>query len=496
MNDILIGYLILQGSYLFYLWVKNRLLSPIRHIPGPFLWTLSDFPRTVCSLRGRAALTIHSFREDYGDVVRVGPNTVVFFDREAMKKVYGHGSKFYKSEFYLGFNFDKTDKSSMATLANEAHRIRRSMHARAWTKSNMLAQQHLVQDKVNSLIVMLNKEAEQGQPVDIVRWFAYLAHDVMIKVATGQESHCTENGAVDDLLETSLVGTMNAFLSGFTAVYWVLSQLPIRSVQYIVTALDRLHIEGHKVIKNHRAKSVEDQKDGMIMQQLLEDAKRLDLPDAAIINEMFSFIVAGGDTTKLALTFFCYNVWTRPSFLAKLRAEVDAAMPNGDDVVTWEVASALPLLGAALHETIRLFPPVPGALPRYVPAEVGGLQIGNIFIPPGTEVATQPYSAHRDKTVYGEDAEEWKPERWLDPTKAALYHSNNLAFGQGQRQCIGMNLAHIELYLAACAMIRNFDAELVGSDFYKERAGEFDDFFTIWVRTPDRTQKWMLTRRH
>ncbi|KAH8914957.1 cytochrome P450 [Atractiella rhizophila] len=490
MNDYLFIPLLLQASYIFYLYVKNRVLSPIRHIPGPFLWTISDYPRTLCSLRGRAAMTIHSFTEEYGDVVRIGPNMVMFFDRDAMKKVYGHGSKFYKTEFYLAFNFDKTDNSSMASLANETHRVRRGVHARAWTKNNLIAQQHLVQDKVNAFIAKLAKESANGEPVDIFRWFAYLTHDVMIKVATGQESKCTEAGAVDDVLEASLVGGMNAFLGGFPIVYWILNRLPIPSIQYIVTALDRLQLKGHEMLKKHRAKSLEDQKDGMILQQLLEDAKRLGLPDAAVVND-----VAGGDTTKTALTFFCYNVWTRPEFLSKLKAEIDIAMPNAEDTITWEVANSLPLLVAACQETIRLFSPVPGILPRYVPDEVGGLQIGKIFIPPRTQVTTQPFSVHRDKTVYGDDADEWKPERWLDPAKAEIYLRNNLAFGQGQRQCIGMNLAHIELYLAAAAMIRNFDAELVGSEYYKQLAGDYDDFFTLWVRTPDRTQNWKLTRR-
>lgn len=119
------------------------------------------------------------------------------------------------------------------------------------------------------------------------------------------------------------------------------------------------------------------------------------------------------DTSKWLLTYLVYQVFRRPELKKRLQAELDEAMPNGDTCLSYETASNLELLNATVKELLRFHAPVPGPLPRYVP-EGGDLLVdGKYVLPAGTQVALQPYTVHRDRDIFGEDADEFNPDRWL-----------------------------------------------------------------------------------
>lgn len=70
---------------------------------------------------------------------------------------------------------------------------------------------------------------------------------------------------------------------------------------------------------------------------------------------------------------------------------------------------------AALKEVMRLHPGVALILERIVPE--GGMSVNNYYIPAGTNVGVNPAVIHHDKTIYGADADDFKPERWLEASE-------------------------------------------------------------------------------
>jgi cytochrome P450 len=125
-----------------------------------------------------------------------------------------------------------------------------------------------------------------------------------------------------------------------------------------------------------------------------EKGERLDDLDVQL--EASGLIVAGSDTTATTLTYLIWAVLSRPALLGTIISEIKS-LPSqcGDNEL-----EDLPVLNAAVEETLRLYGAAPGALPRVVPE--GGVTFadGKYFLPGGATVSTQSYTMHRDPTTF------------------------------------------------------------------------------------------------
>ncbi len=127
-----------------------------------------------------------------------------------------------------------------------------------------------------------------------------------------------------------------------------------------------------------------------------------------------SNILAGSDTTAILLRTIFKNLITHPHTLRRLRAEVEEARNAGklSPIVSWKESRQLPYLDACIKEGGRVHPPFGLNLERVVPG--GGITLCGEYIPAGTVVGMNAWVVHRDRDVFGEDAAEWRPERWLE----------------------------------------------------------------------------------
>lgn len=128
-----------------------------------------------------------------------------------------------------------------------------------------------------------------------------------------------------------------------------------------------------------------------------------------------------------------------------------------------------PDLEAVVRESMRMHPGVCMLLERYVPSSGLTLPDGS-FVPPNTAVGINPYVAGRHESVWGEDADDFRPERWLRRPgdseedylrRLRLFNACDLTFGGGSRVCIGRNLAYMEIYKVVATLVGRYEIELV-----------------------------------
>ncbi|XP_020224547.1 cytochrome P450 86A1 [Cajanus cajan] len=188
---------------------------------------------------------------------------------------------------------------------------------------------------------------------------------------------------------------------------------------------------------------------------------------AAVLRQIaLNFVLAGRDTSSVALSWFFWLVMNHPAVEQKIIDELTAVLAStrGGDRRKWteealdfDEAEKLVYLKAALTETLRLYPSVPQDFKHAVADDV--LPDGTA-VPAGSTVTYSIYAVARMKSVWGEDCMEFKPERFLsvqgnrfEPPKDGYKF---LAFNGGPRTCLGKDLAYLQMKSVAAAVLLRY----------------------------------------
>jgi len=148
-----------------------------------------------------------------------------------------------------------------------------------------------------------------------------------------------------------------------------------------------------------------------------------------------------------------------PRVYRRLQREVDDAVARGvvapGEIISDSALRGMPYPQAIIKESVRIHPPATDQLPKKVPAEGDTVTIDGkkVFLPGGTNVSYDFWGLHHSKKIFGEDAEEYRPERWLfeevgetDPERIrTMMTTHELIFGYGRYQCLGKPVAIMEI---------------------------------------------------
>ncbi|KAL7411750.1 putative cytochrome P450 [Mrakia frigida] len=194
------------------------------------------------------------------------------------------------------------------------------------------------------------------------------------------------------------------------------------------------------------------------------------LSDAELAAQITTFLLAGFETSSTSLTWILHALVEYPAVQKKLRAELLAVSESTPDA---DQLSALPYLDAVVRESLRLYAPVTSTIrvstkdidtiPLSTPV-IGrdGKEMNEITIGKDVAIFIPILSMNRSEAIFGPDAKEFKPERWLSdiPQTAKeleVPFAHILTFIAGPRSCIGYRFALLEIKAILFTLVRELN---------------------------------------
>ncbi|XP_033113129.1 cytochrome P450 27C1-like [Anneissia japonica] len=282
----------------------------------------------------------------------------------------------------------------------------------------------------------------------------------------------TRLGCLKDSIPAEAQEFIDAINKMFSTL-WPLMMLPMRLHTSLNTKVWRRHVEAWDTIWNtamkyinQKCKSISEsnkshQEDDVvdILTYLLANEK---LPMNEICGNVAELLLGGVDTTSHTLLWAMYRLSRAPDCQERLHSELVSVLngaPLNEDNI-----NQLPYLRSVIRETLRLYPAGPNN--SRIPQK--DITLGGFNIPKGTNILMANYAMSRNEENF-EDANEFKPERWLRGNESKINKFASLPFGYGTRMCIGKRLAEMEVKISISKICQRFllkstdDKELVGN---------------------------------
>ncbi|XP_074319691.1 cytokinin hydroxylase isoform X3 [Silene latifolia] len=195
---------------------------------------------------------------------------------------------------------------------------------------------------------------------------------------------------------------------------------------------------------------------------LLEGGNHVDgqfvknMTNRELIDECKTFLFGGHETVALAMTWTLMLLAMYPNWQDELRQEINEVIGEKNEI-DFTMLVGLKKMGWVLNEVLRLYPSSPNAQRQ----TRGDIQVGNVVIPNGTNIWIDVVAMHHDQAIWGDDVNEFKPERFNGDIYGGSKHKMGyLPFGFGGRMCIGKNYALMESKIVLSLILRKFSFEI------------------------------------
>ncbi|GAP84807.1 putative cytochrome p450 97b3 [Rosellinia necatrix] len=313
------------------------------------------------------------------------------------------------------------------------------------------------------------QNADKSAVIEVGNWASRVTLDIIGLAGLGRDF-----GAIKDqnseLNETyrhvfqanrqaQILGLLTQLLPG-----WFISALPVKHNENINVASQYIRSVCRSLIREKKLKIAgKEQTDHDILSVALESGG---FSDEDLVDQLMTFLAAGHETTASAMTWAIYMLARFPEIQERLRKEVREYLPSIDsdvDITSLDI-DHMPYLNAVCNEVLRYYAPVPVTI-RVAARET---EILGHKIPKGVRVVLAPWATNFDKSLWGPDAHEFNPERWMsagaDDRKAASGGATSnyayMTFLHGPRSCIGQAFAKAEFACILAGWVGRFAFEL------------------------------------
>ncbi|KAF8714664.1 Cytochrome P450, partial [Rhizoctonia solani] len=333
-----------------------------------------------------------------------------------------------------------------------------------------------------------------GKEIDMLKWCGATALELIGQAGLGHTFGVLEgtdsaySRAVKDFLPAlSNVVPLKAFFPILhnlrpTALQRKLADwAPISSVRKLKQIIDVQDEQAQSILEQKKEKLKHNQVDkgedshdimSVLLKANMEAGEKDRLPEDQLLGQMNTLIFAGHETTSGALSRILQLLAMNLAIQDRLRDELLEAPAQ----LTYDDLHSLPYMDALCRETLRLYPPVAMiereamvdcTVPlRYPIKGKNGEEIREIRVRKGTNIYVSIKEANRSKETWGEDADVFRPERWLEKlpdsvsdAKTSGVYSSMMTFSAGPRACIGFKFSLLELKTVLSTLVKSFKFE-------------------------------------
>ncbi|TDZ19584.1 Cytochrome P450 monooxygenase sdnT [Colletotrichum orbiculare MAFF 240422] len=430
----------------------------------------------------RLGKTLH---RQYGSVVRVGPNEVWFDSVDAFKHIYRAGSGYEKSDFYLSTALQRPEISftpfpefaspDTLDLLSERHTSRYRLQRRLigpLYQTNHLKRHEPALDAVLSRVVATLRSLD-GAEVDLKMWMHIIAVESLSAIVLSWSPNYLRDKTDHSSSTHGYLGWRRKSVFGlFPLVFkaelfskrigrtfanlWRITYAAPRNFKPFFTGVYRQISRRVTTALSDKPVPKKEQKTDFLSDLIQLHRDKPEFNETYLRRMATTNFGAGHETMCSALTSVMAMIGSHPDVQRRVSKEVRSAP---DDPKTYDNAIRLSYTQAAIKEAQRLYPVLGMSLPRTVPPE--GLSVHDRLFPPGVTVGCNPVSLHRNTAIFGMDAEDYNPDRWLeDDRNARSMDRFNLTWGGGGRMCPGRHLAELVVYKTIPALMEHFDVEV------------------------------------
>ncbi|PWY94814.1 cytochrome P450 pisatin demethylase [Aspergillus sclerotioniger CBS 115572] len=455
--QLAVASLVIRVAYLCY-------FHPLARYPGPFWARFTNLWRFFTFLGGHHHLSEQQLHEKYGRVVRVAPDWLSFSSLEDFDAIYGFNKSIEKGDFFtFGRGSSQCEASIFSTKSNSLHRQKkRKVFGPALSSAKVGKYESVITKHVAVLLARLESSRRPANDriaaVNVAPLMSQFTLDTMLEVLFGPAvaSHpYTDSAVAGDICSQLRKMTKMAWSFSLWPFYgWVMNSRPVSAFlrrpfyqkKGVPTGMAGLMAAGHISITRNPESIARAPQPGIVKSWLevpVDDANRM--TQGEVLAEAMNMVFAGPGSMAAALT-------------AILRKE--AVFFGGNTM-----AASIPLeLQAVIKETMRLRAVFPTAFPRVIkPGAERVIPSLSSPLPVGTTVSANTYVLGRSRELWGDDVDEWTPQRWLgDDEHRRQMETKFIAFSRGPRGCIGRDLAMLVIAKAVMALLQQWQIRSVG----------------------------------
>ncbi|KAF7980393.1 hypothetical protein HWV62_38192 [Athelia sp. TMB] len=452
------------------------------------------FGQTLTLIKGEADIAQREWVKQYGPTIRVmaavGTEQLVFTRPEALHQIFVSDWLEFPRPSYLRKILGLVTGNGLLTVTGNQHKQMRKAMNPAFSIPNLMSQTNMFYDPIEGLVDIFNDQiTAQANPADgkeihVYDWMAKVTLDIICSTAFGYDTDSLHNPhnelaqAYEHLLNlqsgANLAGLM--VLAAIPGAYkllntnWAhshrswLDRIPfLAPASTLVHSMHRIKTISAQMLADKMADSAVTVDDTMAkrdIMSLLVRARKADkgdgyqMTDQDMMDQVLTFLGAGHETTASGLAWALWLLANDKPSQTRLREEVTPFLVDTPRP-TYRTIKDMQWLECVVMESLRRMPPVPGT-PRRASKDVW---VGDVFVPKGTLIPIHIRMINTLKEVWGEDAEEFRPERWLNLPKTYNPTFSLLSFIAGPHGCIGKTMAIVEMKAVLACLISQFEFE-------------------------------------